>query len=61
MKRLHQDDVDFDELRQALQIDESTSQEVEASVDVILAEVRKGVMLRSSGLSRNTTALLVKQ
>ena len=43
MRRLFQDDADFDQdLRQALQIDESTSQEVEASVDVILAEVRKG-------------------
>ena len=43
MRRLSQDAADFDrQLHQALQIDESTSKEIEASVDAILAQVREG-------------------
>ncbi len=43
MRWLSQGDADFDrQLHQALQIDEATSQEIEASVDAILAEVREG-------------------
>ena len=64
MRWLSQSDADFDrQLHQALQIDEATSQEIEASVDAILAEVREGgdtaltrLVAQYDGIARDAVA-----
>ena len=64
MRWLSQGDADFDrQLHQALQIDEATSQEIEASVDAILAEVREGgdaaltrLVAQYDGIARDAVA-----